>query len=250
MLSRKFQQMAVGHLPVTGYPRWRRLAPKGSGSSTATDFGKKPVERRENVPDFAGMSEVLSTFRLVAGDEMPEFSLPDAGGKVSSRDELMSGSGMVVVFACNHCPFVVHVADALGECAENFVKQGVSVVAINSNDAENYPADAPQHMGAFALEHGWKFPYLVDESQEVAKAFGAACTPDFFVFDGAGKLFYAGQFDDSRPKSGQAATGGDLAEAVRRMVDSEAPLVRPYPSSGCNIKWKPENQPDWWNSGR
>ena len=105
-------------------------------------------------------------------------------------------------------------------------------------------------MTAFAAEHGWDFPYLVDETQEVAKAYGAACTPDFFLLDGEGRLVYAGQYDDSRPRGGRAPHGGDLREAVRRMLEGEQPLPRPYPSSGCNIKWKEGNQPAWWNDGQ
>ena len=126
---------------------------------------------------------------------------------------------------------------------------GIGAVAINSNDTEKYPQDGREQMIQFAAEKGWDFPYLIDESQEVAKAYGAACTPDFFLLDGEGRLFYAGQFDDSRPRSGQDAHGGDLREAVRRMIEGEEPLARPYPSSGCNIKWKAGNQPEWWDTG-
>lgn len=154
-----------------------------------------------------------------------------------------------MVFACNHCPFVIHLADALGDLAREIAALGVQTVAINSNDAAKYPQDSPEHMPEFAHEHGWDFPYLIDESQETAKAYGAACTPDFFLLDAAGRVTYMGQFDDTRPRSGMAPHGGDLREAVRRMVEGEEPLIRPYPSSGCNIKWKEANQPEWWNSG-
>ena len=123
------------------------------------------------------------------------------------------------------------------------------MVAINSNDVERYPDDSPEMMAREAKEAGYVFPYLFDETQEVAQAYRAACTPDFFLADASGKLFYAGQFDDTRPKSGTEANGGDLREAVRRMIAGEAPLERPYPSSGCNIKWKEANQPAWWNAG-
>lgn len=160
----------------------------------------------------------------------------------------MGESGLLVVFACNHCPFVVHVADALGEVSKKLAEQGVATVAINSNDLEKYPQDGPGEMKGFAAEHGWDFPYLLDESQEVAKAFGAACTPDFFLLRPDGRLFYTGQFDDSRPRSGLDAHGGDVIEAARRMQAGEEPLARPYPSSGCNIKWKPGNEPSWWGS--
>lgn len=195
------------------------------------------------------MSEVLSTFRLHPGDMIPDFNLPDADGNLMSRDGLAGAGGLLVVFACNHCPFVLHLAEALGDLAREIAEQGIHTVAINSNDVERYPQDGPEQMKAFAAEKRWDFPYLIDESQDTAKAFGAACTPDFFLSEAAGRLFYAGQFDDSRPRSGRDAHGGDLREAVRRMLDGEEPLARPYPSSGCNIKWKPGNQPDWWDQG-
>jgi peroxiredoxin len=189
------------------------------------------------------MSEVLSTFQLRPGDAAPDFSLPDADGKLFSRADIAGKRGLLVVFACNHCPFVVHLADALGELAREIAGLGVGTVAINSNDLEKYPQDGPEPMKRFATERRWEFPYLIDESQEVAMAYGAACTPDFFLLTPEGNLSYAGQFDDSRPRSGQEAHGGDLREAVRRMLEGEEPLARPYPSSGCNIKWKPGNEP-------
>lgn len=189
------------------------------------------------------MSETLSSFQLTPGDAAPDFSLPDAAGKTVSLADVNGAQGLLVVFACNHCPFVVHLADSLGEFAGEIAALGVNTVAINSNDLERYPQDGPEQMKAFAAERGWNFPYLLDESQDVAKAYGAACTPDFFLFKNNGELFYAGQYDDSRPRSGQTPHGGDLREAVRRMLGGEEPLARPYPSSGCNIKWKPGNEP-------
>jgi peroxiredoxin len=185
---------------------------------------------------------------LRPGDTAPEFALPDAEGLIVSRKDVAGPHGLVVVFACNHCPFVLHLAGALGRLAADFASQGVGTVAINPNDIARYPEDGPDAMLDFSTEHGWRFPYLIDESQSVAKAYGAACTPDFFVLDGQGRVFYTGQFDDSRPRSGLRAHGGDLEEAVRRMLAGEVPLVRPYPSSGCNIKWKPGNEPDWFPS--
>jgi peroxiredoxin len=195
------------------------------------------------------MPEVLSTFRLHPGDTAPDFSLPDATGRVIPRTAVAGPAGLLIVFACNHCPFVIHLADSLGDLAREIAAQGVNTVAINPNDAERYPQDAPEHMAAFATQHRWEFPYLIDGSQEVAMAYGAACTPDFFLCDSAGRIAYMGQFDDSRPRSSVTPHGGDLREAVRRMLAGEEPLVRPYPSSGCSIKWKPGKQPDWWNSG-
>jgi peroxiredoxin len=195
------------------------------------------------------MPEVLSTFRLHPGDQAPEFALPDAAGRFVSRADAAGPAGLLVVFACNHCPFVIHLASALGDLAREIAAQGVNTVAINPNDAEKYPQDAPEHMTDFSTEYRWEFPYLVDASQEVAMAYGAACTPDFFLTDVDGRIAYMGQFDDSRPRSSMAPHGGDLREAVRRMIAGEEPLARPYPSSGCSIKWKSGKQPDWWNSG-
>ena len=190
------------------------------------------------------MSEVQSSFQLSPGDQAPDFSLPDADGKIVAREDIAGGRGLLVVFASNHCPFVAHLADALGDFAREIAAQGVNTVAINSNDLERYPQDGPEEMTVSAAAWRWEFPYLLDGSQEVAQAHGAVCTPDFFLFDDGGRLFYAGQFDDSRPRGGLEPHGGDLREAVRRMLVGEEPLARPYPSSGCNIKWKPGNEPN------
>jgi peroxiredoxin len=189
------------------------------------------------------MAETLSSFQMSPGAAAPDFTLPDADGVLVSRSGLSGPHGLLVVFACNHCPFVVHLADALGELARVIAVDGVHTVAINSNDVERYPQDGPAEMKEVARKWHWDFPYLIDSSQVVAKAHGATCTPDFFLFTWDGKLSYAGQFDDSRPRSGMEPHGGDLREAVRRMLDGEEPLARPYPSSGCGIKWKPGNEP-------
>jgi len=191
------------------------------------------------------MAEVLSTFLLQTGARAPEFSLPDADGVITTLDDVTGINGVVVIFACNHCPFVIHLADAVGRFAREIDTRGVGTVAIMPNDFTKYPLDAPENMQAFARAHGWDFPYLVDESQQVAKAYSAACTPDFYLFDADLRLVYSGQFDDSRPRSGLEPSGADLGEAVRRMIAGEEPMVRPYPSSGCNIKWKPGNEPEW-----
>lgn len=196
------------------------------------------------------MAEVLSTFLLRPGVQVPDFTLPDADGRVFSRDEVCGSAGLLVVFACNHCPFVLHLAGALGNLSREIRDSGVHTVAINSNDTSRYPEDGSDLMKSFSVEHGWDFPYLIDESQAVAKDFGAACTPDFFLADAGGRLCYTGQFDDSRPRGGMEAHGGDLREAVRRMLAGEKGLERPYPSSGCNIKWKPGNEPVWMADGR
>lgn len=200
------------------------------------------IGRRDTV---AAMSEVRSTFMLKPGDPAPDFSLPDFSGRMVTRAEAAGPAGLLVAFACNHCPFVVHLADPLGELAREISAQDVGTVAIVSNDLETYPQDGPAPMREFAIRHRWDFPYLVDETQEIAKAYGAACTPDFFLFDAAGRLFYTGQFDATRPRGG-TADGADLRDAVRRMVVGEPAPERPYPSSGCNIKWKPGNAPEWF----
>lgn len=189
------------------------------------------------------MAEVQSTFSLRPGDAAPGFQLSAPDGGVHELHALRGSAGLLVVFACNHCPFVIHLADALGGLAREIESEGVATVAISSNDIEKHPADAPERMAVFAAEYGWNFPYLFDETQEVAKAYGAACTPDFFLFDRELRLYYAGQFDDSRPKSGLAASGRDLRAAVKAMLAGEAPPERPFPSSGCSIKWKPGNEP-------
>ena len=192
------------------------------------------------------MAEVQSTFTLRPGDAAPEFQLPAPDGTVHDLHGVRGHDGLLVVFACNHCPFVVHLAEALGSLAAEIEAEGVNTIAISSNDIEKYPQDAPDKMLTFAAQHGWDFPYLFDESQDVAKAYGAACTPDFFLFDRELRLYYAGQFDSSRPKSGQLPTGDDLRAAVKSMLAGEEAPQRPFPSSGCNIKWKPDNAPAWF----
>jgi len=194
------------------------------------------------------MSEVRSTFRLRVGDPAPPFDLPDAHGRIVSIDQAAGPDGLLVVFACNHCPFVVHLADALGNCAAEFADRGIGTVAVNANDANTYPDDAPAMMAPFAATHGWSFPYLIDAWQRTALAYGAACTPDFFLFDGDRRLFYSGQFDGTRPRRG-TADGAELRDAARRMLAGQAPPDPAWPSSGCNIKWRPGNRPDWWDAG-
>lgn len=190
------------------------------------------------------MAEVLSTFELKYGDNAPGFELPDAWKKTHTLREVAGKNGTIIVFACNHCPFVIHLAKELGELAKNVAPRGVGTVVINSNDLENYPQDGPGPMKDFAKESGWDFPYLIDSSQMIAKSYGAACTPDFFLADGEGKIVYAGQFDGTRPRSGDKATGADLRAAVEKLLAGEVP-EKGIPSSGCNIKWKAGNEPKW-----
>jgi len=202
-------------------------------------------KRQVSYPGFI-MSEVQSTFRLQAGDPAPAFELPAPNGQIHILEDLRGEEGTVVFFACNHCPFVIHLAEAVGRLAKEMETEGVSTVAIMPNDVENFPADHPDKMGPFAAESGWAFPYLYDESQEVAKAWSAACTPDFFLLDGKGDVFYVGQFDSSRPGDGVEATGADLRVAVDALLDGGEAPGGSTRSSGCNIKWKAGNEPPYF----
>ncbi len=191
------------------------------------------------------MPEVSSTFELKFNNMAPGFELPDARGKMHSLKSLAGKNGTVIVFACNHCPFVIHLAKALGQFAKIAAPHGVSTIAINSNDLEKFPQDGPGPMKAFAEENGWDFAYLIDETQMIAKSYGAACTPDFFLLDNEGKVVYTGQFDETRPSSGQAAHGADLLAAVNAILTEKTP-AKGVPSSGCSIKWKPGKEPRWF----
>ena len=192
------------------------------------------------------MAEVPSTLILKTGDRAPEFTLVDAGGAVYCVDDVRGPNGLVVAFVCNHCPFVIHVAEQFASIAAEYGDRGIGFVAINPNDVENYPDDAPDKMVLFAEQYGWGFPYLYDESQEVAKAYSAACTPDFYIFDGELCLAYAGQLDDSRPKNCKPVTGDALRAVLEGMLAGELPLAVQKPSTGCNIKWKANNAPDYF----
>jgi thiol-disulfide isomerase/thioredoxin len=150
------------------------------------------------------------------------------------------------MFICNHCPFVKHVVDELGRVANDYAPKGVSVIAINSNDVSKYPDDAPDQMKKLASAKKWRFPFIFDDTQEVAKNFKAACTPDFFLFDAAGKLAYRGQLDDSRPGSKAPVTGKDLRAALDAVVSGKPASAEQRPSIGCNIKWKPGNEPPYF----
>jgi peroxiredoxin len=185
---------------------------------------------------------------LELGTKAPDFALHDAvSGRTVTRDELRAGAkALLVMFVCNHCPFVVHVREELARIDRDYTPRGVRIVAINSNDVENYPQDAPEHMRAMAAALGWSFPFLHDETQEVAKACRAACTPDFFLFDADRKLVYRGQLDDSRPGNGVPVTGADLRAALDSVLAGRPVAVEQKPSLGCNIKWKPGNEPAWW----
>ena len=173
------------------------------------------------------------------GSEAPDFRLPDAvSGRELSLGELKSDVATVVMFICNHCPYVKHVQRGLVELAEDYAPRGVSFVAVNSNDVENYPDDSPERMKETAEEKGYPFPYLFDETQEVARVYDAACTPDFFVYDGNMRCVYRGQLDDSRPGNGKPVTGADMRKALDAVAAGEEITWEQVPSVGCNIKWK------------
>ena len=171
------------------------------------------------------------------GSPVPAFRLPDPrGGEVTS--EQFQGQPLLVIFLCNHCPFVKHIADALAAFAREYQTRGLAVVGINSNDYRAQPDDSPERMIEEAQQRGYSFPYLIDESQEVARAFQAACTPDFFLYDRDHRLAYRGQFDASRPSKATPVTGEDLRAAADAVLAGQAPSERQMPSMGCNIKWK------------
>jgi peroxiredoxin len=184
---------------------------------------------------------------LPLGTKAPDFSLVNVDGRTVCVADFADASTLLVIFLCNHCPYVKHLADALARFTSEYMDKGVAVVGINSNDVANYPADSPEQMVAEAEARGYRFPYLYDETQEVAKAYRAACTPDFFLFDGEQKLAYRGQFDSSRPDSGIPITGADLRAAVDAVLAGREPPAEQRPSIGCNIKWKPGNEPDYFN---
>ncbi len=194
------------------------------------------------------MSEVLSTFQLRPGQEAPAFTLPDGKGQSHTLAEICEGKRVTVIaFVCNHCPFVIHLAEAMASFAKDYAARDVQVIAINSNDVENYPADSPQKMVDFARQYHWDFPYLYDESQQVALDYSAACTPDFYVFDDKQGLAYAGQFDATRPGKAGEISGNDLRKAVDHVLQTGEALAQPWqPSSGCNIKWKAGNAPGYF----
>lgn len=184
---------------------------------------------------------------LNLGTTAPEFSLPDAGGKVVSLNDFAGSPALLVAFICNHCPYVKHIRDEFAAFAREYREKGLQVLAISSNDVANYPDDSPEKMAEEAESAGYIFPYLYDETQAVAKAYQAACTPDFFLFDGERKLAYRGQFDDSRPRNDVPVTGRDMREAVDALLANQPVPATQTPSLGCNIKWKPGNEPDYYN---
>lgn len=191
------------------------------------------------------MVAVPSTM-LPLGTPAPDFRLPDTDGRTVSRDDFRDAPALLVMFICNHCPYVQHLRAGLAQFARDYAARGLAVVAINSNDVRAQPADRPEKMKAEREQAGYRFPYLFDESQAVARAYRAACTPDFFLFDRERRLVYRGQFDDSRPGSDRPVTGADLRAAADAVLAGAAPPADQRPSIGCNIKWKPGAAPEWF----
>ena len=190
------------------------------------------------------MVQTASTM-LPLGTEAPNFSLRTPDGRYVTRDDVAGSMGLLVMFICNHCPYVIHVRDQIAKIGHDYAPKGIGIVAISSNDVANYPDDRPEKMAEMAKACNFNFPYLYDEMQDVAKAYSAACTPDFFLFNGAMKLVYRGQLDGSRPKNNVPVTGGDLRSALDALISGARIPDDQIPSLGCNIKWKAGNEPEY-----
>lgn len=191
------------------------------------------------------MVKTASTM-LELGTAAPDFTLPDTTGAPVSLVDFQASPALVMAFICNHCPFVVHIREALAEFGREYQSRGVAVVGVSSNDVTSHPDDGPEQMSQELELAGYSFPYLYDESQDVAKAYHAACTPDFYVFDAGQRLVYRGQFDDSRPESGIPVTGADLRAACDAVLDGGEVAAQQRPSIGCNIKWGEGNAPAYF----
>lgn len=183
---------------------------------------------------------------LDLGTPAPDFALPDTDGRVVRPADFADAPALLVIFICNHCPYVKHLRDALARLGRDYGPRGVAIVAINANDAERYPDDSPEAMAREKRGAGYPFPYLYDGRQEVARAYRAACTPDFFLFDGERRLVYRGQFDASRPGNRVPVTGEDLRAALDAVLAGRPVPTGQTPSIGCNIKWKPGNEPEYF----
>lgn len=184
---------------------------------------------------------------LSLGTKAPDFQLPDVvSGETISLSTFTDKKALLVMFICRHCPFVKHVQEELAKLGSNYLQSGLGIVAISANDVKNYPDDAPDLLKSMATELDFKFPLCYDETQETAKIYTAACTPDFFLFDSEQKLFYRGQLDDSRPSNDKPVTGKDLRNAIDTLLSGKSLTDEQQPSIGCNIKWKPGNEPDYF----
>jgi len=191
------------------------------------------------------MVAVNSTM-LPLGTKAPDFRLPDTNGKMVSLSDFRKAPALVVVFMCNHCPYVKHIRSGLAQLARDYATRGVAMVGISSNDVVNYPADSPTKMAEEAKAAGYIFPYLYDETQDAAKEYRAACTPDFYLFDKDQRLAYRGQMDDSRPGNNVPVTGKDLRAAIEAVLAGKEAAANQKPSMGCNIKWKAGNEPEYF----
>ena len=191
------------------------------------------------------MARTESTMAAL-GTPAPDFSLPDSSDRTVALGDFADAPGLLVVFMCNHCPFVIHVRDQLTRSVKEYQEKGLAVVAVCSNDLETFPQDGPEAMARQVEEFGYTFSYVFDENQAVAKAYTAACTPDFFLFDGDRRLVYRGQFDGSRPGNDVPVTGADLGEAVEALLRGDPISSDQRPSIGCNIKWTAGNEPDYF----
>jgi peroxiredoxin len=183
---------------------------------------------------------------LALGTSLPSFTLPDFDGRSVSSSDFDPAPALLVAFICQHCPFVRHIRSEFARFAKEYQARGLAIVAINSNDTVAFPADGPEGMREEARSAGYVFPYLFDESQAVAKRFRAACTPDLFLFDSSRRLVYRGQFDDSRPRMSTPITGRDIRAAADAVLASQQVAETQRPSIGCNIKWKPGNEPEYF----
>ena len=192
------------------------------------------------------MAEPPSTMAPL-GMKAPPFRLPDLAGKLASLDDFQQAPALLVAFICNHCPYVKHIRSHFAQLVRDYQARGVAVVGISSNDVESYPDDAPEKMAEEAKTFGYTFPYLYDESQEVAKAYRAACTPDFYLFDRERRLVYRGQYDASRPGNNKPVTGADLRAALDAVLGGGKVPEEQRHSLGCNIKWKRGNEPDYFH---
>lgn len=185
---------------------------------------------------------------LQLGIEAPEFTLENTiDNNTIKLSNYIGKNGALIFFICNHCPYVIHIRTNFKRLYEEYFPRGISFIAINSNSTITHPKDGPEHMKVLAQEMEWEFPFLFDETQEVAKAYNAACTPDFFLFDKEKRLYYRGQFDDSRPGSSTPVTGKDLIKAMDMLLEDNSPPKNQKPSMGCNIKWKPGNEPHYFS---
>lgn len=184
---------------------------------------------------------------LPLGTPAPDFQLPDVvSGDIISLKSLDPKQGLLVMFICQHCPFVKHIQGELAKIGQDYAEKPINIVAISSNDVENYPDDSPEKLSEMAVNLGFKFPICYDETQEIAKAYTAACTPDFFLFDRDFRLVYRGQLDESRPGNDQPVTGKDLRAALDGVIAGQDLSAEQKPSIGCNIKWKPGNAPSYY----